>query len=310
MRNTLVRLRGAGGEPVDLRRTVRSHGLTDLPPLSRHADDRGFDVVLPLPRGRPVRATVREAGPDEAAVSFAKDISPAAQDHAVATVRHMLRLDDDLSSFYALAAEDERLAWVVSGAGRLMRSPTVFEDVVKTLCTTNCAWSGTVRMVTQLVHGLGAPARGEPADTVRRAFPTPQAMADAPESWYAEVARAGYRGPYLRALAEQVASGELDLEALGAASREELPDDELEARLLALAGIGPYAAAHIMLLIGRQSRLVLDSWTRPTWARINGRKAADPAIVRRFRRYGEHAGLAFWLRLTEDWVEADPPYPA
>jgi N-glycosylase/DNA lyase len=176
-----------------------------------------------------------------------------------------------------------------------MRSPTVFEDVVKTICTTNCAWSGTVRMTSALVEQLGAESeRG------RRAFPTPEAMAEAPESFYRDVARAGYRGAYLRSLASSVAAGELDLEALQADS--DLPDDEVEARLLALPGVGPYATAHVMMLLGRYSRLVLDSWTRPTYAKLNGRKASDATIARRFRRYGRYSGLAFWLYLTEGWV--------
>ena len=126
-------------------------------------------------------------------------------------------------------------------------------------------------------------------------------MAEAPESFYREVVRAGYRGAYLRSLAASVASGELDLEQLG--HDRELPDDEVERRLLALPGVGPYAAAHVMMLIGRYTPLVLDSWTRPTYARINGRKASDRTIERRFRRYGHYAGLAFWLYLTRDWVE-------
>jgi len=74
-------------------------------------------------------------------------------------------------------------------------------------------------------------------------------------------------------------------------------------RLLALPGVGPYAAAHVMMLLGRYSRLVLDSWTRPKYARLNGgRPARDAAIERRFRRYGPYRGLAFWLFLTRDWV--------
>ena len=72
-----------------------------------------------------------------------------------------------------------------------------------------------------------------------------------------------------------------------------------------MPGVGPYAAAHVMMLIGRYSRLVLDSWTRPTYARLNGRKAKDTTIERRFRRYGPYAGLAFWLYLTRDWVSDD-----
>ena len=30
---------------------------------------------------------------------------------------------------------------------------------------------------------------------------------------------------------------------------------------------------------------------------------SDAAIRRRFRRYGEQAGLAFWLFVTRDWVD-------
>ena len=54
--------------------------------------------------------------------------------------------------------------------------------------------------------------------------------------------------------------------------------------------------------LGRYSRLVLDSWTRPKYAQVNGRKASDATVERRFHRYGRYSGLAFWLYLTEDWV--------
>jgi 3-methyladenine DNA glycosylase/8-oxoguanine DNA glycosylase len=128
-------------------------------------------------------------------------------------------------------------------------------------------------------------------------------MAAVPERFYRDVVRAGYRGAYLRSLAAGVADRSIDLESLRDVPSDELPDDEVEARLLALPGVGPYAAAHVMMLLGRHSRLILDSWTRPKYARLNGgRRASDRTIVRRFRRYGSHAGLAFWLHMTRDWV--------
>jgi 3-methyladenine DNA glycosylase/8-oxoguanine DNA glycosylase len=97
-----------------------------------------------------------------------------------------------------------------------------------------------------------------------------------------------------------VAEGAIDLEEL---LDPELPDAEAAERLLALPGVGPYAAAHVMMLVGRYSLLILDSWTRPKYARVNrGRKATDRTIERRFRRYGPYAGLAFWLYLTQDWI--------
>jgi N-glycosylase/DNA lyase len=181
----------------------------------------------------------------------------------------------------------------------------VFEDVVKTICTTNCTWSATKRMVHAIVEHLGERAPGaEPHGPWGRAFPTPAAMAEAGESFYTDVARTGYRGAYLLRLARSVDDGELDLEAFATATADELSDEELEERLLALPGVGPYAAAHIMMTLGRYHRLILDSWTRPTYAKKVGRaEVSDAGIERRFRRYGPYAGLAFWLYLTRDWVD-------
>src|SRR5215210_986332 len=289
-----LELKGAGGEPVDLRRTLGSHGVADLPPNAVKQETWSLTTTLALPRGK--ARTVR-IGAGRAGFARIEGEGIAASDgRAIAdAVRSMLRLDADLSAFYAATADDADLAWVCRGAGRMLRSPTVFEDVVKTICTTNCAWSATVRMTTALVENLGLEAPDG-----RHAFPTPEAMAEADEPFYKEVGRAGYRGPYLRSLASSVAEGSLDLEAL---TDPELADDDVADRLLALPGCGPYATAHMMMLLGRYSRLILDSWTRPKYARVNGRKASDRTIERRFRRYRDYAGLAFWLYLTRDWVE-------
>jgi N-glycosylase/DNA lyase len=279
-----IELLGAGGEPVDLKRTLASHGVADL--LPNRLDEEAWTLETTLDiggRAQPVR--VSEGSPGHAQID-------ARSQRVLPVVRHMLRLDEDLSRFYALIAEDAELAWVAQGAGRMLRSPTVFEDVIKTVCTTNCAWSGTVRMVSALVEHLGIDGR---------TFPSPATMADAPGDFYTDVARAGYRGPYLRAIARSVADGTLDLEALD--GRSDLSDEEVAERLLALPGVGPYAAAHIMMLLGRYGRLILDSWTRPTYARLARRKTVkDSTIERRFRRYKDFAGLAFWLYLTRDWV--------
>jgi N-glycosylase/DNA lyase len=287
--DTQIELRGAGGEPADLVRTLLSHGVADLPPNRIAPDGTRLETVLPTRRGARV-VVVEPAGRGFARVSVhGQEIERQ--------IRRMLALDQDLSAFYAVAADDPALAWVTAGAGRMLRSPTVFEDVVKTICTTNCAWSGTVRMVSALVDELGEAAVDTPE---RHAFPAPAAMAEAGETFYRDTARAGYRGPYLRALATDVAEGRLDLEAL---RDPDLSDEEVADALLALAGVGPYAVAHMMMLLGRHRRLILDSWTRPKYRRVTGRaRITDKGIERAFRRYREFAGLAFWLTLTEDWI--------
>jgi 3-methyladenine DNA glycosylase/8-oxoguanine DNA glycosylase len=291
---------GAGGEPVDFKRTLASHGVASLAPSRIDEEAWTLEVTLPVAAGaRTVRVT-QGRSPGAGIEILGRAPSARSREAILGALRHMFRLDEDLSGFYALAADDPDLAWVTTGAGRMLRSPTVFEDVVKTICTTNTTWSGTVRMVEAIVESLGAEAPGG-----GHAFPTPLAMAAAGDDFYRDVARAGYRGAYLRTLAEDVASGALDLEQLG---DPELPDGEVEERLLALPGVGPYAAAHVMLTsLGRYSRLVLDSWTRPTYAKLRGRKTSDKTIARHFRRYGPFAGLAFWLTLTRGWVAEDIP---
>jgi 3-methyladenine DNA glycosylase/8-oxoguanine DNA glycosylase len=298
-----LELRGAGGEPVDLWRTLVSHGIASLPPMFLDEDERTLEVTLAVAGGRPRTVRISQGRAGRAALEVAgRAPGRAARESLASTVRHMLRLDEDLSSFYAAAGRDPALSWACAGAGRMLRSPTVFEDVIKTVCTTNCSWALTQRMVGALVEHLGAPAPGARIGARGRAFPVAAAMAEASDTFYREVVRAGYRGPYLRSLARSVSRGEVDLEALAPSGG--LSEDEVERTLLALPGVGPYAAAHVMMLLGWYSRLILDSWTRPTYARLVGRRATtDVAIARRFRRFGRHAGLAFWLFVTRDWVE-------
>ncbi|MGC1381984.1 MAG: hypothetical protein WA814_13290 [Candidatus Baltobacteraceae bacterium] len=282
-------LRGAGGEPISFARTIYSHGCAQLLPAVVDTAPLVYRRRLRL-GNRVVEVALRELDGKLVAQSSVR-LSRRDERTAVATIARMFRLGDDLSPFYASIAEDPRLAWAACGAGRILASPTVFEEVVKTICTTNCAWSATERMTAALV------ALGEGA------FPEPEVLAAAPERWYREAARMGYRAAYVRAIARDVTARRLDLEAF-AERTPSLPDAELEERLLELPGIGPYGAAHVMQLLGRHRPLVLDSWTRPTYRRLAGkRSAADSTIRRAFSRYGAYAGLAFWLYLTRDWID-------
>jgi N-glycosylase/DNA lyase len=286
--------------------------MSDLPPFDVDEWARTVRVTLSV-EGLGARTVALEVGDrGRAIVHVVGSRTPTGRnaDRLIGAVRHVLRMDEDLSGFYARIADDPALSWASSGAGRMIRGQTVFEDVVKTICTTNCTWAATQRMVRALVEHLGDPAPGAPAGGwLGRTFPSPAAMAGSDERFYRDVVRAGYRGPYLIEVARSVADAELDLESLAPSAPDLVPDDEVERTLLALPGVGPYAAAHVMMTLGRHSRLILDSWTRPTYAKLVGRSASpsDGAIRRRFARYREHAGLAFWLFLTKDWVEEPPP---
>lgn len=127
-----IPLLGAGGEPVDFARTIVSHGVAELPPNRVDLAVRMLETTLPVPGGaRTVRLT-------QAGGKLRVDVlagAAGAQEALAATVAHMFRLDEDLSGFYAVVSTDGELGWCATGAGRMLRAPTVFEDVVKTTCT-------------------------------------------------------------------------------------------------------------------------------------------------------------------------------
>src|SRR5207244_1505743 len=173
-----------------------------------------FEGRLPVKGTTPRTVRITQSRPGHGLVTVAgRPPSALITTRLMATVRQVLSLDQDLSPFYRLARDDPQLSWVERGAGRMVRSPTVFEDVVKTICTTNCAWSATTRMVYALVGKLGEGAPGAPVTgPFGSVFLTPAAMAGAGDTFYKNVAGVGYRGAYLRALAGSVESGEVDLE--------------------------------------------------------------------------------------------------
>ena len=214
-------------------------------------------------------------------------------------VRHILRLDEPLQEFYQLVEGHERLNWIsTSGAGRLLRSPTVWEDLVKTICTTNCSWSLTRKMVTNLVDNLG-----EQAIDGQRAFPTPKLMASVDSAFYREDVRAGYRSPYLAELAEAVASGKLEPESW---LESDLPTSELKKQIKQIKGVGDYAADNLLKLLGRyDGGLALDSWVRSQFYKKHnrGKVCDDKRIVRFYEKFGRWKGLAAWCDVTEHWFK-------
>ena len=284
----------------DYRRTVLSHGWCQLLPFE--FDRRRWTLTRVLDVGEgPPPVTVKVTGDRRAlVVHVARQLPKRSAAKVERDVRHMFRLDDDMRPFYEVVSADADFAWIAhSGAGRMLRSPTVFEDLVKSICTTNCSWALTEKMVTGLVLNLGRVARDG-----RRAFPTPEAMAAEDEGFYREVVRAGYRAPYLRELAVRVASGELEVESWASS---ELPTDQLKREMKRVKGVGDYAAENLLKLVGRYDVLALDSWVRAKFTRTrnNGRACADRKIARFYARFQSWRGLALWCDMTRDWIEED-----
>jgi 3-methyladenine DNA glycosylase/8-oxoguanine DNA glycosylase len=273
---------------------VYSHGWSQLRPFELDLENWRLSYVFADETA--VSAVIGETGGKIEIEIGAGQINRKREAKILRDVRHILRLDDDLSDFYRLTSKEKRLAWVAElNGGRLLRSPTVFEDLVKTLSTTNCSWALTKNMVRNLVEKLGARAAdGKPA------FPTPEAMANVSDQFYRDEIRAGYRSPYFAELAERVASGKLNPEAW---LDSDLPTRELKKEMKSVKGVGDYAAENLLKLVGRYDGLALDSFLRGEFYKKHNREQVcnDREIELFYEKFGSWRGLAIWCDMTEKW---------
>ncbi|MBI5667253.1 MAG: 3-methyladenine DNA glycosylase [Chloroflexi bacterium] len=275
--------------------TVSSHGWCMLPPFDYDDGARTLSRVQQLRDGRVVRLTLSEAPGGLAIAVEGAAPSPDEQAEIIGAVNHMLNLDRDFSDFYAHISGHPRYGWIETvGAGRMLSSPTVWEDLTKTLLTTNTTWNMTIQMCRRLI------TLGDPYPAGGYAFPTPERLAAMnPDDLNAQV-RAGYRGAYLHELANRIASGELDVESWRDPA---LPSADLYKRIKGLKGFGDYAAGSMLKLLGHFDRLATDTACRAVYRdRINGGNAAadDREIAAYYAPFGRWQGLVQWMDVMED----------
>ncbi len=291
--------------PFDFEYTAYSHGWVVLSPNVWDPERRELRRAERLASGKVVSLLIHGPGSVEKPeirieVSHSGKLSAGQEQEIVAAVAHMFRVDENFTEFYKLCKKQGR-RWknLSRGLGRLLRSPGLFEDVVKTICTTNIQWGGTKRMVTALVDAFGTAQDGNPAF---KTFPTPHAIAEVPPERFGKMVNLGYRSDYVHLLARRVSSGELDLNAF---SDPAIPTPELKKKLLAIKGVGNYAAATLLMLLGRYDELPVDSVFRQFVSRkyFNGERISDPEAQTIYSAWGKWKYLAYWFDIWEDFDE-------
>jgi 3-methyladenine DNA glycosylase/8-oxoguanine DNA glycosylase len=200
----------------------------------------------------------------------------------------MFRADEDFRDFWELCRGHAVLRHCRSKrTGALLRCATVFEDVVKTICTTNCSWWNTKLMVANLCRMFGEPC---PGDGEAFTFPTPERLAVVTEDELRE-ARVGFRTRYIAELARRVADGDLDLDAW---CRERDPV-ALRTVILGIKGVGSYGANHLLMLLGHYGDIPCDSEVRE-YLGVSPKVAqreVERAAAKRYGHWGRFAYLAY-----------------
>ena len=279
------------------RHTIYSHGWCELLPFEIDETNWRLNYVFTdVSLTAPVAGEISESeGKIKIEIRGGKT-NRQAEEKILRDVRHILRLDDNLGDFYKYTKTEKKLDWIgKQNAGRLLRSPTVYEDLVKTICTTNCSWALTKKMTANLVEKLG-----DKTTAGKSAFPTAEQMAGVSVDFYRNEIRAGYRSAYFAELAEKVANGKINPESWLAS---DLPTNELKKEMKSIKGVGDYAAENLLKLVGRYDGLALDSWLRSQfYKKHNGEQIChDKQIEKHYERFGDWRGLAIWCDMTERW---------
>lgn len=286
------------------RETLLAHGWRKLAPFSCDDETCTLTRIERLADGQVVQMTIADAGADRIRVELS---TPADEPEIACKVRRMLQLDLPIGDFHAYCAGRKELAHIPPARqGRVLISPTLWEDVVKVIATTNTTWTQTKGMVSRLCEYFGDYLTPQPSSLqeggVDCAFPTPEAIAGVEPEEFAAKAKLGYRAGAVHRLARDIVEGRINLEALRDPA---IPAEELWKKLLALRGVGPYAAACLMIYLGRYDRVNVDSWARMMVGKELGRKVTDKEVHAFFEPHGEWRALVYHFY---PWREDPPAY--
>jgi 3-methyladenine DNA glycosylase/8-oxoguanine DNA glycosylase len=276
--------------------TVYSHGWFQCPPFYWDAERKALTRISRAAEGQPM--ILRVLGPKRGSLEVRAVVDQALSEAdrllLRAKVRHVFQLDHDISGFHELCRKHEHLAAVPElGAGRFLRCPTVWEELVKAICGTNVQWPQAVRMISHIAE-LGEPVAGY------HAWPMPDRILEIGEAGLRERCRVGYRAPYIVELARTLSDGSLDL---GPIERPELEPLDLRKAFLSIKGIGKATADYLMILNGFADRLSIDSavYAYVTDRHFGGRRPSAAEIEKLYEPYGEWRALAYWFEALQEW---------
>lgn len=276
-------------QPFDFLSVIHSHGWVQLAPFAFDKETAILTYTDRLSSGRVLEYQI-SAAPGGVGIQT-ENITQTEQAEVSERVAWMFGLEMDFSAFYAAARGEPKLAHAERTArGRILRSPTLFEDVLKTILTTNTLWGATKRMNLNLIASFGDPLPGKE----ERAFPSPVSITASSPDTLKETVRVGYRAPSIHELAVRVASGDLDIEAFKSSP---LSTPELRKELLKIKGVGPYAAANLLLILGRSDFIPVDSWALKLVSQewYNGEPVTPAQVEAHFEQWGAFKGLAYWF---------------
>ena len=232
--------------PTSLYRTVTAHGWVHLAPWCWDMGSNELSRPERLGNGNIVSIKVYQV--DALTLIAQIDVETLEQqehEEIESIVKRWLSLDwNPVPAIRLSRMLNPRIAFYIKhGGGRFLRCSTFYEDFVKTVCTINTNWASTRRMVSSLVNQLG-----------NGVFPTPLDIMGYGENALRKDLRLGFRARVLVESSRQLLE-ERWIDDEGNLKHKDIQFEDL----IALRGIGPYSASHLMMLTHNFRRIPIDS---------------------------------------------------
>ena len=265
--------------PISLCKTVHSHGWAWLAPW--YWDDekkclQRLEQVAPLTIAK---LDLRQKNDNAIHVDIESTATLARQEKQLllSKLHRCFSLDWDNTEAISRAEQlDAKVAtFLKQGGGRYLRGSCFFEDFIKTICTVNASWAYTTQMAKRFIDTLG-----------NGCFPSPLEVLAAGAGVLQKQVRMGYRAEVVfNATRFLLENGVID--ERGNVDPTTLSYDFL----LQMRGIGPYAAAHTMVLLHDYSMLPVDCEVTAYCQKQLGLEAKQ--IVPHFEKWGDYKFLGY-----------------
>ncbi|KAM6570827.1 hypothetical protein CsatA_014907 [Cannabis sativa] len=237
----------------------------------------------------------------------------------------MLRITEndgkDLREFHKVCPQAKEI-----GFGRLFRSPSLFEDVIKSILLCNCTWGRTLKMAEALCelqfditqNNLGRrgvkrklmfPKEREDGSVVKMLgnFPNAREIGDLDESYFMKRMSPllGYRAKHIYKMAKDIHnSGTLSIvmRELEEASEKRLVREDMI--MNKIKGFGPFASANILMCLSYYQKIPVDSETIRHLQQVHGRKKCNKKTIGKevketYDKYAPFQCLAYWMEMLE-----------
>lgn len=281
--------------PCDVAGLVRFFAARAVRGVEQIDGDVYLRSVL-LPTGPGVIA-LRPAAANVEATFWLTD--PCDLDAAIAATRRLLDLDTDPAPIADTLGADELIGGIVQAErGRRVPGTTdPHELAMRAVLGQQVSLAGAATLAGRLVAAYGQPLE-RPRGSVTHLFPSAAAVAGAdPEG----LAMPGSRRRALLGLAAALADGDVALDG-------SMGTGEVERRLLALPGIGPWTVGYVAMraLRDRDAFMPTDLGVRHGLERLgcNGRPSSVARIAERWRPYRAYATQHLWSQLAAPTPDA------